>query len=90
MFLLTKNNYELLSNDTTTTPIWSFQLQSYGRYRFRLVARNEVGESEPYPLTIAVNEPIENFEIQPLNVTKTINAVKLSVPFKLTNRNELK
>lgn len=74
---LIDNSYEVLAETVTTTPIWTFTLEEYGKYRFRLLAKNDVGESEPYPLTIEVYEPIENFVILPMTTTRSINAIAL-------------
>ena len=78
--VINDDTYETISGPSITqTVIWSYTLSNYGRYRFRLKARNDVGESEPYPLTIVVYEPIENFQIVPLSVTRTVNAVALGI-----------
>ena len=72
---LVDDEYPLIDATNTTAPTWSYVLRNYGNYRFILTAKNDVGESEPYPLNIEVYEPIENFRLLPINSTLTENAL---------------
>ena len=72
---LVDEEYPLIASANTTDPNWSYILTEYGKYRFILTAKNDVGESEPYPLNIEVYEPIENFRLLPINSTLTENAL---------------
>ena len=72
---LVDEEYPLIASANTTDPNWSYIFTEYGKYRFILTAKNDVGESEPYPLNIEVYEPIENFRLLPINSTLTENAL---------------